>query len=214
MTKAKQAHNHDPAQGAMFEPERAVSRRGALKTSVAAAASITPKKIREAHRQILWLINKHGPMTDYELRDVARREGFKFSWSGMSARRGELCPPRGFGLRDSGQTRSTPNDRPATVWEIDPDHLPDVPSAKVRSLRHTQKAVLATFKDAAALGIDRMSHAQLVVHCQEEAERNGWEVQSDSSIRTRCAELVDLKLVKRYPDSDTEKGKIAMWGLA
>lgn len=209
----KQAHNHDPAQGAMFRPEKAVARRDALPTSKVAAASV--KGIKEAHEKIFWLIKHHGPMTDYELRDRARESGFHFSWSGLSARRGEMCPPRGYGLRDSGITRPTPNKRPATVWEIDPSHELEVPPARVRNLRQTQRDVLSIFEEAKKQGIDRMSHAQLCYAYDGEAALRGWElVQSASSVRTRCSELVELKLVKQYPDSETEKGNIAMWGLA
>jgi hypothetical protein len=213
-TRIKQAHNHDPAQGAMFNQERAVSRRGAPETSKIAAASITPKKIREAHGKIIFMIRTHGSMTDYELRGMAAQLGWHFSWSGMSARRSELCPPRGYGLRDSGVTRLTPNKKPAIVWEIDPAHAPEVLPPKVRNLRQTQRAVLAIFEDASALGIKEMSHAQLVAEYERKIDRGDeTEIQSDSSIRTRCAELVELKMVKRCPDSVTEKGNIAMWGL-
>jgi len=199
----------------MFNQERAVSRRGAPATSVAAAASITKAKIRDAHGKIIFMIRTHGSMTDYELRDMAVKLGWHFSWSGMSARRSELCPPRGYGLRDSGTTRPTPNKREATVWEIDPNHAPEVLPPKVRNLRPTQRAVLAIFEEAKALGIHEMSHGQLVAEYERKIDRGDeTEIQSESSIRTRCAELVDLGFVKRYPDSETEKGNIAMWGLA
>ena len=176
------------------------------------------RKIRPTHELIIALIKDYGSMTDYELRDHIEKAGYRISFSGVSARRSELCPPRGYGLRDSGKTRLTPNDRPATVWELDPYRMPCVLPSKIRNLRPTQRQVYQIFVDKKGDGIESMSHAQLWHEYDRLAteQRPGWETTlSESGVRSRCAELVDLGLVKRFPDSVIDdKGKIAMWGLA
>lgn len=203
--KIKQAHNHDPHQAALFNQERAVARRDAPETSKAAARSV--KKIRASHELILHMIRQCGPMTDYELRDRAAEEGFKISWSGMSARRGELCPPRGRGLRDSGKTRATPNGRAATVWEIDPNVEPEVPPAKIRNLRPSQRLVYDLFEK-----YGKLTH-QALYQFYAASTVGDEEVMTESGIRSRCAELVALKLVERKEDAPGKYGQVSVWGL-
>lgn len=121
-TKIRQEHNHDPAQlalGPTSTVTRAVARRSDPATSHAAAASVM--NIRAAHRRVAQLFTTYGAMSDEEALEAAKADGWSVSPSGLRTRRGELCPPRGAGIRDSGRTRKLATGRDATVWERDPD---------------------------------------------------------------------------------------------
>lgn len=210
MTRIKQEHNHDPAQGILFNPTRAVAHRNAPETSHAAARSVN---LPRTCARVIELLKRYGSMTDEALNARAKEEGDILHNTGLAPARCMLCPPRGVGVVDSGKRRVNESGREAVVWML--DGSPGVLPSQIRKLRQTQRDVLDVFEDAVKLGIDRMSHGQLCHYYREAAGREGLEqVQSEASVRSRCAELVDLHLVKRYPDSNTEKGKIAMWGLA
>ncbi len=123
MTKIKQAHNHDPAQQAMFNQTSAVARRSDPETSTAAAASVT--SLRASHIFVLQLFRGYGPMTDEQawtayrkIRAQGESVAPRMSPSGLRSRRAELCPPRGVGIRDSGRRVQTGSGRLAVVWEI------------------------------------------------------------------------------------------------
>lgn len=119
----RQEHNHDPAQVAMFPQDgAAVARRSDPETSHQAAASV--RKIRASHRRLLQLFRSYGRMTDEEAYEAAVADGWKISRSGLRTRRGELTPPRGRGMRDSGERIKTESGRLAVVWEIDPGARP------------------------------------------------------------------------------------------
>jgi len=124
-TKIKQAHNHDEAQGVLFDQERAVARRGDPKTSKQAAERV--QNIRASHRFVLHLFKSFGAMTDeqaWEAYVSLRANGEsslvpRMSPSGLRSRRAEVTMPRGVGLRDSGRRAHTSSGRNAVVWEID-----------------------------------------------------------------------------------------------
>lgn len=117
-TRHKQEHNHDPAQGALFNQERAATRRGDPETSRVAAANV--RGVRASHRRVIQLFRTYGPQTDQEAYQAAIAEGWRVSPSGLRSRRAEVTPPRGRGIRDSGRKRKTDMGFDAIVWELDP----------------------------------------------------------------------------------------------
>jgi hypothetical protein len=148
-----------------------------------------------------------GSMTDYELRDALEYSNIKMSFSGVSARRGELCSPRGVGLRDSGLRRDTPNGAKAIVWMRDPAvALPGVIPSKIRNLRDSQRLVYDMFQK-----YGNMTHQELYQHYLGDIDGNAEEIMTASGIRTRCAELVALKLVEQKPHTDYYIANV--WGL-
>lgn len=91
-----------------------------------APATERPKILRASHRRVLQLFRTYGSQTDSELYEAAKAEGWQISPSGLRSRRSEISPPRGLGLRDSGQRRVTQFAvtgklaRRKIIWEIDP----------------------------------------------------------------------------------------------
>lgn len=90
-----------------------------------APAAERPKILRPSHRRVLQLFRVLGAMTDQEAYDAAIADGWQISPSGFRSRRSEVSPPRGAGLKDSGQRRKTHfaitgrAARLAIVWELD-----------------------------------------------------------------------------------------------
>lgn len=86
-----------------------------------------PKLLRASHRKVLQLFRLYGSQTDQELYEAAKAEGWDISPSGLRSRRSELSPPRGGGLKDSGQRARTVFgkegrfSRRAIVWMLDPE---------------------------------------------------------------------------------------------
>lgn len=117
-SKMKQAHNHDPAQSALFDQDRAVARRTDPETSHVAAHNV--RGIRASHRRVIQLFRRFGPMTDQEALGAAISDGWRVSPSGLRSRRAEVTPPRGRGIRDSGLKRKTDMGFDSIVWELDP----------------------------------------------------------------------------------------------
>jgi hypothetical protein len=92
----------------------------------ATAPTQSAKPLRASHRRVMQLFRTFGPSTDAELYEAAKAEGWQISPSGLRSRRSEISPPRGAGLRDSGQRRVTHFaisgrlSRKVIIWEIDP----------------------------------------------------------------------------------------------
>lgn len=88
-------------------------------TSHAAAASITPDKLRESQRVVLAFLKVRGPMTDTDLVELWQhyrlREWNDQSPSGLRTRRRELVAA---GLvRDTGRRQRLDTGRKAIIWE-------------------------------------------------------------------------------------------------
>lgn len=82
-----------------------------------AATSAPPKlNVRPAHRRVFQLFKTFGAQTDQEALQAAISEGWDVSPSGLRSRRAEITPPRGRGIRASGERRNN-----STLWEIDPE---------------------------------------------------------------------------------------------
>lgn len=112
----RQEHNQSPDQLSMFMPTRAVARRKAPQTSHDAAASVDlPQKCQ----RVIYLLTKYGPMTDEEMNDRARQEGYLISNTGMAPARCMMTPPNGRGIVDSGALRTNRSGRKAVVWDLE-----------------------------------------------------------------------------------------------
>lgn len=176
----------------MFSQSAATSRRNAPETSRIAASKQTPGKITRMHETIIALIMEYGPMTDYELRDKMTELGIPHSFSGVAARRGDLIPPRGKGLRDSGVRHNTPNNSPAIVWELDPNETPMVLPSKIRNLRGSQRTVYELF-----VRHGDMTHGEAFKRYLDSLPTDhAMEIMSESGVRSRVAELVALDVIK------------------
>lgn len=93
------------------DPHHAHARRTDPETSHAAAASISPKQLRESQRDVLEVLSKSGPMTDWKL--VELMDG-RMSHSGIRSRRSELTV-LGF-VVDTGKRELGPAGKYGNVW--------------------------------------------------------------------------------------------------
>lgn len=84
-------------------------------------SAVEVRTLRASHRRVLQLFRTYGCMTHQEAYEAAKADGWQISPSGLRSRCAEVSPPRGAGLRDSGQRRKSQiGVKTATVWEIDP----------------------------------------------------------------------------------------------
>lgn len=70
--------------------------------------------IRDSHRRLIGLYQRHGPMTDAEAFQRAITGGWDTSLSDIRGRRWELTPPRGRGIVSTGGKRNG-----QVVWRAD-----------------------------------------------------------------------------------------------
>jgi hypothetical protein len=112
----RQAHNQPPEQLSIFNPTKAVARRNAPQTSHDAAASVN---LPEKCQRVLYLLTKYGPMTDEEMNDRARQEGFLISNTGMAPARCMMSPPNGRGIVNTGTKRTNRSGSKAIVWDLE-----------------------------------------------------------------------------------------------
>lgn len=206
MRKHKQEHNHDPAQTILFNPTQAVARRGAPSTSHRAAKAVDlPKKCK----RVLYLLTKYGPLTDEEMNDRAKGEGYLISNTGMAPARCMLTPPRGSGVRDSGTERQNRSMRMAVVWELDPTVQPQIFKQDDR-LTDSQTVALELFK---AFG--PMTHGE--AWCRYERMHPRTEDQMrPSSLRTRTSELVAMGYLMQRGEKhiDGYRDPVPVWGVS
>lgn len=76
--------------------------------------------LRASHRRVLQLFRTFGPMSHQEAYEVAIAEGWVIAPSALRSRINEVCPPKGAGIRDSGQRRKSQFGGSAIIWELDP----------------------------------------------------------------------------------------------
>jgi len=75
-------------------------------------------------------------------------------------------------------------------------------AAKVAPMVTTVRSRVLGILTAAPEARDGLTHDQLIVLYRKYATRLGWPMASDSSIRTRCNELVRDGEVEKVPDGD------------
>ncbi len=204
--RQKQAHSHDKSQLAMFNQTRAVARRTDPETSHAAARMQTPGKIRKEHMLVLEILADYPEgLTDEEMLYIGINRGFTLVKSGFATRRGELCPPRGKGVRDSGKRRVISTGAKAIVWELDLGVYPEVLPPKIRGLRDSQRRVYELFQKHG-----NMTHAEVNTAYLSSIDGNEQEMMTASGVRTRVAELVQRGLVEQK--SATDRAPV-LWGI-
>jgi len=96
--------------------DRAHARATDPETSHDAAASLSPKRLRDSQREVFDLFVMYGSMTDPMLQRAAVIEKVEQSPSGLRTRRKELVDA---GLvEDTGRRQKTKSGRKATVWDL------------------------------------------------------------------------------------------------
>lgn len=94
------------------------ARRADPATSHAAAASLTPDRLRASQAEVLNLLRQGGPMCDQAIDAAALVWHTKQSTSGLRTRRRELVDA---GLvEDSGLRDTLPSGRKSVVWRLTP----------------------------------------------------------------------------------------------
>jgi hypothetical protein len=84
-------------------------------------SAVEVRTLRASHRRVIQLFRTYGPMTDAEAYEAAKADGWQISPSGLRSRRAEVSPPRGAGIRNTGQRRkSALGTSSSVVWELDP----------------------------------------------------------------------------------------------
>lgn len=190
----KQAHRHDDAQYVipMDDAQDALARGTDPETSHIAAASVDTERMQAL---VLSALRVLGSSTTEEISDY------------LDLRRDSVSPRMkplvmaGKIERVGKKVGST--GRPSIVWGLTNLADADTAPAKVQRLRKTQRAV---YDILAKLG--DMTHGDLWRVYSMEHE-NDEQMMSESSVRTRCAELVTLDLVEKVG----EREGIAVWGV-
>jgi hypothetical protein len=95
---------------------QAHARRGDPETSHDAAAALTPERLRESQREVLWLLDVWGPMPDSKIAEAAALYGVAQSPSGLRTRRAELVAQGR--VEWAGTWETIPPHRRARVWRV------------------------------------------------------------------------------------------------